>query len=368
VSGHAGSRGGDAGPALTGLGQAEVARLDAGDMLGAIAGLSRQLVEGYAGARADLASALLPRPDGVVVCGMGGSAIGADLILAVLPQLPVPAVVARGYELPAWAGPATLVVAVSCSGDTEETLVCAEAALTRGCPTVAVASGGRLAALAEDRGAPLVRVPGSLQPRAALGWLSTAVLATFEVSRLCGPVEVDIGEAAAVLRAGGDGLGVAAGEEAGNEAKALARRLHGRLAVVYGAGATAPVARRWKTQINENAKAPAFWGELPELDHNELQGWGGLPHVTAATEVVLLEDEVGAERLRRRADLTAADLTARGAAVTRVESRGASALARVFSLVQLGDYVSFYLALLYGVDPTPVDAIQAFKRRLADGG
>ena len=170
-----------------------------------------------------------------------------------------------------------------------------------------------------------------------------------------------------MLRSGHDAFGVAAGEEDGNEAKALGRRLHGRLAVIYGAGVTAPVARRWKTQINENAKAPAFWAELPELDHNELEGWAGLPHVTAATEVVLLEDESGAERLRRRAGLTAAELTARGAAVTRVHTRGASALARVFSLVQLGDYVSFYLAMLYGVDPTPVDAIQAFKRRLVDG-
>jgi glucose/mannose-6-phosphate isomerase len=368
LSGPAGRRGDAADAALTGLGPAEVAGLDAGDMLGAIAALSRQLLEGYAGARADLASASLPRPDGVVVCGMGGSAIGADLVLAALPQLSVPAVVVRGYELPAWAGPGTLVAAVSCSGDTEETLACAEAALSRGCPAVAVASGGRLADLAEHRGAPLVRIPGGLQPRASLGWLATAVLAAFEAGHLCAPVEADVDEAAAVLCAGDDAFGVAAGEGADNEAKALARRLHGRLAVVYGAGATAPVARRWKTQINENAKAPAFWGELPELDHNELQGWGGLPHVTAATEVVLLEDERGAERLRRRADLTVTDLTARGAAVTRVASRGVSALARVFSLVQLGDYVSFYLALLYGVDPTPVDAIQAFKKRLADGG
>ena len=179
------------------------------------------------------------------------------------------------------------------------------------------AAGSR--GLAEERGLPLVRVPGGLQPRASLGWLATAVLATLEACGLCGPLATDVDEAAAVLRSGHDAFGVAAGEEAGNEAKALGRRLHGRLAVIYGAGVTAPVARRWKTQINENAKAPAFWAELPELDHNELEGWAGLPHVTAATEVVLLEDESGAERLRRRAELTAAELTARGAAVTRVQ-------------------------------------------------
>jgi glucose/mannose-6-phosphate isomerase len=362
----------------TDLGPARVAELDASDMLGAIAGLSRQLTDGYAAARAQLAAPPPPRPRGVVVCGMGGSAIGADLVLAATPDLAVPAAVVRGYGLPSWAGADTLVVAVSCSGDTEETLACAEAALARGCPIVCVASGGRLAALAADRGLTLLRVPGGLQPRASLGSLATAVLATLEACGSCPSHGADVDEAAAVLRAGDDAYGVAVAEKAaadgsaggavGNPAKALARRLHGRLAVFYGAGLTAPVARRWKTQVNENAKAPAFWAELPELDHNELEGWSSLPHVTATTEVVLLEDESGAERLRRRAELTGAELTARGVAVARVTTRGSSTLARVFSLVQLGDYVSFYLSLLYGVDPTPVDAIQAFKRRLADGG
>ena len=135
---------------------------------------------------------------------------------------------------------------------------------------------------------------------------------------------------------------------------------------MYGAGLTAPVARRWKGQINENAKAPAFWNELPELDHNELMGWTSLPHVTAVhRRACSCDDERGDERLARRAELTARELEARGVAVERVAARGASRLARLFSLVQLGDYVSFYLALLYGVDPTPVDAIQAFKASLA---
>ena len=128
-----------------------------------------------------------------------------------------------------------------------------------------------------------------------------------------------------------------------------------------------PAARRWKGQVNENAKAPAFWNELPELDHNELMGWTSLPHAAAATLAVFLDDEQGDARLLRRAELTAVELMARGVAVERVGTRGASRLARLFSLVQLGDYVSFYLALLYGVDPTPVRAIQDFKAKLAGG-
>ena len=135
--------------------------------------------------------------------------------------------------------------------------------------------------------------------------------------------------------------------------------------MVYGAGPTGPVARRWKGQINENAKAPAFFNELPELDHNELMGWTSLPHVTSSTVALFLHDESGEERLTRRAELTSREYEALGVATELVAARGTSRLARLFSLVQLGDYVSCYLALLYGVDPTPVDAIQAFKASLA---
>jgi glucose/mannose-6-phosphate isomerase len=352
-----------------------VRRLDGGDMLGAIAGLARQLTAGYAVARDVLAGVFAEgaagqvAPTGLVLCGMGGSAIGADLVLACLPDLPVPATVVRGYGLPAWAGPQTLVVAVSYSGDTEETLSCAAAACARGCRLVCVASGGGLAALAREHDVPLVRVPGGGQPRAAVGYLSAPLLAVLELAGLGGGAEAQVDEAAALLRQGNERL---APEQpvsdcpGGNAAKALALRLHRRQVVVYGAGLTVPVARRWKGQVNENAKAPAFWNELPELNHNELMGWTSLPHVAGATAAVFLEDPAGDARLARRAALTAAELEARGVAVEHARASGESALARLFSLVQLGDYVSFYLALLYGVDPTPVQAIQDFKAKLAD--
>ena len=306
------------------------------------------------------------RPTGLVVCGMGGSAIGADLVFACLPDLPVPAAVVRGYGLPAWVGPEALVVAVSYSGGTEETLACTAEALERGCTPVCVASGGALAALAGARGLPLLTVPGGGQPRASLGHLSMPLLATLEAAGLCGDFSADVAETAALLRAGNEALGPRAAA-ATNAAKLLAGRLHKKQAVVYGAGLTAPAARRWKGQVNENAKAPAFWNELPELDHNELMGWTSLPHVAAATLAVFLNDALGDARLLRRAALTAAALEARGVAVERVQTRGASRLARLFSLVQLGDYASFYLALLYGVDPTPVGAIEDFKAELAGG-
>lgn len=360
-------RPGEAGAAWADLGQECVAQLDSGRMLDAVAELPRQLTAGFAAATATLRAVPPPPPPrSVVVCGMGGSAIGADLVLACLPDLPVPAAVVRGYRLPAWAGPETLVIPVSYSGDTEETLACAAQALAAGSPCACVASGGGLAALADERRLCLLRVPGGGQPRAAVGYLAMSLLATLAWAGLCDDCGPDVAEAAALLREGNATLGPDAGDEA-NAAKRLAGRCLRRQAIVYGAGLTVPAARRWKGQINENAKAPAFFNEIPELNHNELMGWTSLPQVTAGTVALFLDDAGEDARLRRRADLTAQGLAERGVAVERVSSRGASRLARVFSLVQLGDFASVYLALLYGVDPTPVTAIQEFKAELAGG-
>ncbi len=356
------------------LGPATVAELDRTDMRGAIAGLGRQFTEGYDAARRALAGdtasgapATPARPDGVAVCGMGGSAIGGELMLAAVPALAVPSTVVRGDELPAWVSAETLVVAVSYSGETEETLACVEGALARGCRPLCVASGGRLAALAAERGLAHVAVPAGLQPRAALGVLATPVAAALVQAGLCGDLAADVAAAGTVLDELASDLAPEVPEEA-NGAKTLARRLTGRLVLVYGGGVTTPAARRWKTQLNENANAMAFWSELPELDHNEIEGWASVPALTADTQVVLLEDPEWAAALGRRAQLTAAELGAQGVAVERLTARGVAPLARACSLVGLGDWVSYYLALLYGRDPTPVAAIERFKRRLAAGG
>jgi glucose/mannose-6-phosphate isomerase len=370
------------------LGLDLVRALDRGDMLGAIASLADQMATAYPTACESMdgvfaesgvgRSAPPSQPTGLVICGMGGSAIGADLVLASLPDLPVPAAVVRGYALPGWVCPQTLVVAISYSGDTEETLACLEAALQRGCVPICVSSGGRLATLAGDHGLPLVLIPGGQQPRASLGYLSVPLLAVLEAAGLCGAQGAHVDETIALLRRRDRELGPDTPETSGASgpgpagprhvtAKGLARLLHGRQAVVYGAASTVAVARRWKGQINENAKAPAFWNELPELDHNELMGWTSLPDLAAETLAVFVNDEEVDARLLRRADLTAAVLAERGVPVKQVWAQGDSRLARLFSLVQLGDYASFYLALLYGVDPTPVAAIQGFKAKLADG-
>jgi len=349
----------------------QITAIDPSDMFAAVAGLPRQLREGYTNARATLLDAgdsLLATPAGgwraLIVCGMGGSAIGIDLVLACLPDLATPRAVIRGYDVPAWARAGTLVIVVSYSGGTEEALSCAAQARERGCTTVCVCSGGELASMATAEGWPLLLVPGGRQPRAAVGSLAMALLAVLAAAGLAGDHAAEVAATAAQLEEDAVRLTPDAAEGQ-NPAKALARCLYGRLALVYGAGPTLPVARRWKGQINENAKAPAFLNELPELDHNEIMGWTSLPQFTTAGFAIFLHDAAGGARLRRRVELTARQYGSLGIDTVLVGAQGDSRLARLFSLVQLGDYVSCYLAALYGVDPTPVDAIQEFKRKLA---
>jgi glucose/mannose-6-phosphate isomerase len=351
-------------------GPARTARLDARDQLAAAALLPVQLEAGYTAGVAALTGRPLvsaARPDGVVVCGMGGSAIGADVVGACLPELTVPYHVVRGYELPAWASANTLVVAVSYSGNTEEALSCVGRALPRGCRPVCVASGGRLAELAHERDLPLVMVPAGLQPRASLGYLAAPVAAALEAAGVARGFDEQVAEAIEVTRDLAAELAPEVGDD-DNRAKQIARRMVGRLPLIYGAGMTVPAARRWKGQLNENAKTPAFFNELPELDHNELAGWETNPALGAQALLVLLDDPPGDERLRLRMALTGTIVAPRVAGVVRVASRGVLPLARVLSSVCVGDFTSLYLALLYGVDPEPVAAIEDLKARLAAEG
>ena len=301
---------------------------------------------------------------GLVVAGMGGSAVGGILARAALAdQAGRPILSAKGYELPPWTTDDTTVLCASYSGDTEETLACFEAAGVIGARRVVVTSGGELGRLAREEGVPVIPVAGGLQPRAAVGYLLVAVL---ETAAACGAgpslrAELDVAADALDALAGEWGPG---GADDG-EAKTLARALHGTVPVITGMGLTAPVAYRWKCQINENAEVPAFWGELPEIDHNEIVGWSAAASV-GKLSAVLLEDCDAHPRLVRRAELTAELIRDQSAGVFRIQSRGETAVERVLSLVMLGDLVSLYLAVLRGTDPEPVEVIGRLKARLAE--
>ncbi|MFL5894318.1 MAG: bifunctional phosphoglucose/phosphomannose isomerase [Thermoleophilaceae bacterium] len=302
------------------------------------------------------------RSRGLVVCGMGGSAIGGDLAAAAIgTRATAPITTVRGYELPRWVGPDTLVVCASYSGDTEETLTCFGSAGDAGAPRVAVTTGGRLAAAARDAGVPVVGVPSGMQPRAAVVYMTVAALECAVLAGAAPTLRPELTEAAQLLgQLARDWAPDAPGEP---EPKRLAAALEGRIPVVYGGRVTAAVARRWRTQLNENAEVPAFYGELPEAHHNEVVGWH---HTDAPLTAVVLEAPGEHERMRARYEVTADVMAAAGLALERVQSRGESPTARVMSLVLLGDLVSVYLAVLLGNDPTPVAEIDALKRRLSE--
>jgi glucose/mannose-6-phosphate isomerase len=253
---------------------------------------------------------------------------------------------------------------MSYSGNTEETLACYEAAGALGAPRVAVTTGGRLAEAARADGVPVIPLPGGLQPRAALGYMLVAVLEVAAFVDAAPAVRTEIDAACSTLT----GLGREWGPEADSDslAKRVAQRAHRTMICVYGAGPTIPVATRWKTQINENAKLPAFAAELPEADHNEIVGWEHAAELGSFL-AVFLEDSDQHPRVRQRIELTARLVEPQAAGILRLESRGSSAIERVLSLVMLGDLVSIYLAVLRGTDPTPVEAIDRLREQLASG-
>ncbi len=343
----------------------EVLQVDRSGMLDLLLDLPEHIQVGERlGQSVDLPSGVDVRA--IVVTGMGGSSISGDLLRSYIhAECPVPVLVNRHYSLPAFVGPETLVCAASFSGNTEETLSAFGEARARGARLLAVTSGGQLAPLADEWQIPCVRVPEGLPPRTTVGYLFTPMLVTLARLGLIADQSAPLAEAIEVLRELGAQYrpGI---ETFRNLPKALAKDLHGKFPVIYGVQDLSDViAYRWRTQFNENSKVLASHQAFPELNHNELVGWQG--PLTGALEpwVVLLRDPQELGRIRLQIDITKAFLQERAAGLTEVWSQGDSRLARLFSLLYTGDFTSYYLALLRGVDPKPVEAIDRLKHRLA---
>jgi glucose/mannose-6-phosphate isomerase len=302
----------------------------------------------------------------VAVLGMGGSAIGGELAFAYLAdRLAVPCQVVRDYTIPAFVGRGTLALVSSYSGNTEETLSAYRAATARGARVVCSTTGGELARLAEENGHDVFRIPPGLPPRAAIGYGVVPLLVLLSRLGLAADPGAEIESAAGEVRARVGEYGLASPPGA-NPAKDLAGWFEGRIPVVYGAAPrTSVVASRWCGQFSENAKLVAHRHELPEMNHNEIVGWSGARPFDGRARVVLLRDEEDHPRVAKRFEITREAIAAAGAEVRDVASSGAGRLARLFSLVVLGDFVSVYLAALAGVDPTPVAPIDKLKKALA---
>jgi len=346
---------------LAQLDSGSIEQLDPGGMLGDVLAQPLQLGDALwrtqsAGIRSrDL-------PGGLVVCGMGGSAIGGDLAKAALGDRATrPITVVRGYALESWTPPESLVLCASYSGETEETLACFEAAGAAGAQRVVLTTGGTLAELAREANVPVIGVPAGMQPRAAVIYMT---LGAIECAALCGAapaLHAEIDMAVKLLERLVEEWGPAASDD--SLAKSIARTLDGTIPVVHGASATTAPARRWATQINENASSPAFWAELPEASHNLIVGWERGRELAPLSGVFLCDPDQH-PRVQRHVELVKAELDLLGAPAVQLHTEGESRLERVVSAVLLGDLVSVYMAALAGVDPTPVEAIVRLKQQL----
>ena len=345
---------------------AERQRIDTQNMFEATAGLPEQVERAARDAKG--AEGLPERSaiENVVVLGMGGSGISGDVLLATAaPFMPVPVVVVKGYTPPVFVDEHSLVFAISFSGNTEETIEAATEAAVQGARMVVVTSGGELGKLAGSWGAPVLSVPDTIpQPRAALGAMAVPPLVALEEIGLFPGASQWIDLAVTQLKRRREALVVD-----GNDAEALARRIGRTIPLVHSSGALgAAAAQRWKTQVNENANAPAFWNVHPELCHNEIQGWGQHGDVTRQVfTMVNLRHEAEHPQVMRRFDLVADLLREVVANIEDVHAEGEGDLAQLLDLVLFGDFVSLHLAFQEGIDPGPVPALSDLKRQLTEG-
>ncbi len=347
---------------------AALRRLDASGMLGYSAAVPAQVRDAWARSRSLVLGDAHRAATSVAVLGMGGSAIGGDLVRGIWSdRLRVPLEVVRGYDLPAWVGPATLVVASSYSGATEETISAFGQAVERHAPVAIISTGGTLLDVARRADLPHLGFPGGGQPRAAVGSSVTLLAGLLERAGMLDLSDDEVEDAATTAEAA---VRAAAPDTPtdSNAAKRLAWALIDRLPIIESSGSLAPVARRWKTQLNENSKSFAAYEELPEATHNAVEGYPQPDGVRDHQLVVFLESEGDHLRNQLRARLSRELLDTAGISHQVVRVTGSSRFARALDAIVLGDFVSVYLAALYGIDPTPVDAISELKQAMALSG
>jgi glucose/mannose-6-phosphate isomerase len=302
----------------------------------------------------------------IVVLGMGGSAIGGDLLGSLAStESKVPVLLCRDYTLPEYVDAGTLVIASSYSGMTEETLSAFGQAIETPAKKLAITTGGKLKSLCESKGIPVLCFDYKAQPRAALPFSFFILQGIFQNLRILKNKNQQVTSAISNLNK----LNVKILETvplAQNQAKQIAQKLYDNLVVIYGAGITAEAAHRWKTQINENSKMMAYYEVFPELNHNAIVGYSLPEQITHNTRVVILDSDFLHERVRLRIQITQNLLKQAGIEYLVLKSEGKSGLSQMLEMVLLGDYVSYYLAMLNGVDPSPVKSIAFLKGNLSD--
>jgi len=306
------------------------------------------------------------KSDQIVVCGLGGSAIGGDILKTLLSQkLEIPILVNRSYTLPQLVNEKTLTFIISYSGNTEETLSAYKETLRRGSLLIAICSGGKLKELSEKDKVPYLVVPPGMPPRTTVGYLFIPLLKILEKLKWIDREEQDYDELLKTLNNIRDKYmpEISLNE---NPAKILSQKLVGKIPLIYGVeGKTDVIAHRLKTQFNENSKSPAFWDVFPELNHNEIVAWGKEGKIDFKQFYPLfIRDKEEGKRIKKRIEVTQSIITERKVEWEEIWTEGKSHLTRILSAIYKGDWLSFYLAILQGIDPTPVKMIDLLKKEL----
>ncbi len=342
-----------------------IAAIDKADMLGRVTAMPKHLTEALARAQSVTLNLDAAALNGIVIVGMGGSAMSGDVGRGLtLDTLALPLQVSRSYELPGWVNERSLVIVSSYSGNTEESLAAFQMAQARRAKIICVTSGGKLNAFAQQSNLPVYSLPPGFPPRSALAHLTVPLLMILHRLGLTPDPAGDIKETSALLQKLEAQWGPAA-EGQQNLAKNLAQALTLRLPIIYAScGLFEVAAWRWKEQFCENAEILSWHNAFPELNHNELVGWGLRRALDQNLQVIYLRDKQDYARVQKRMDVTRELIAQSSAPVIEVWSEGHSLLARLFSLIYLGDLTSVYLAVLNGVDPTPVKKIDLLKERL----
>ncbi|MFA5500001.1 MAG: bifunctional phosphoglucose/phosphomannose isomerase [Candidatus Omnitrophota bacterium] len=303
----------------------------------------------------------------IACIGMGGSAIGADLVRSyIADKAEVPLFVIRSYALPDFVDDGTLVIASSYSGNTEETLSAYDEAVKRGCGIIAITSGGKLLELAKDDNAGIINIPAGLPPRAALGYSAFSILILLSKTGIIKDQSFFIDDAIRNLRKlkklnFGHKI-----KSKDNQAKKIAKQIYGKMPVVYAAcDRVDAVVTRWHGQLAENSKTLSLRNVFPEMTHNEIEGWENPPAILENSVVIMLEDAADDRRVLKRMAVVKKILKKSGIDVIEIRSTGNELLGRIFSLVYMADFVSFYLAMLNRIDPSPVARIAYLKRELS---
>ncbi|MBX5328538.1 MAG: bifunctional phosphoglucose/phosphomannose isomerase [Candidatus Bathyarchaeota archaeon] len=340
----------------------EIKRIDKSNMLSFCVGAPKHYSD--AARLAETISISYPKPKAIIVAGMGGSAIGGELLKDwARDQLTVPIEVCREYSLPEYANKNTLVFVVSYSGETEESLSVFLDAVKRECMSVCISSGGKLLEFAEKLSIPHLRVPSGMAPRATLPYLFVPLCILMEKIGLIKDAKPEISEAIHVLKqiSESNSPKIPLND---NFSKKLALNICGTVPVVYGFGIYRAVAQRLKQQFNENSKVPAKWEFFPELNHNEIVGWERVEKLAKCFSVLLIRDNDESEAMRQRIETTKELISKESLKVFEIYGQGRRSLAKMLSTVVLGDFASVYLAVLRGVDPTPVKTIAFLKERM----